>query len=211
MLKSLLKLGLLGTLAFLGLSIYFYKTSGNFRKSIIAAFAAATFSFSSVKPAHAAGQADAFTTQQQYQSRLQQRGSRLRPDFFSGRSSNNGSEPEKPDDFGSDSDSDGLPKIPRTESVEKTEKRVERIDDYLRQMDEVSDSETESESEIEDECHPSMDAMSHSLNPEFSKYQEDYYPKSSPKRFDTNQHPPSKFDQLAYDPVRKNHTRTSFS
>jgi hypothetical protein len=51
----LLRFGLLGTLTFLGLFIYFYKTSGKFRKSIIAAFAAATFFFSGLTTARAAG------------------------------------------------------------------------------------------------------------------------------------------------------------
>ena len=40
---------------------------------------------------------------------------------FSGRSSNAGSGPGKPDNFDSDSDRDGLPQFPQTESVEKTE------------------------------------------------------------------------------------------
>jgi len=47
--------------------------------------------------------------------------------------------------------------------------------------------------------YTSMDAMSNSLNPEFLQYQNDYYPKSLPQRFDTTQCPSSKFNQLAYD------------
>jgi len=141
----LLRFGLLGTLTFLGLFVYFYKTSGKFRQSIIAAFAAATFFFSGLTRARAAGEADAFTPQPQHQSRPSHRSG-----FFSGRSSNDGSGPGKPDDFGSDSAGDGLPQFPQTESVEKTEERIEKIDDHLRQMSEVSDSGTESESE--DEC-----------------------------------------------------------
>ena len=138
----MLRFGLLGTLTFLGLFIYFYKTSGKFRKSIIAAFAAATFFFSGPTTARAAGEADAFTPQPQHQSRPSHRSG-----FFSGRSSNDGSVPGKSDDFGSDSDRDCLPQFPQTESVEKTEEQVERIDNQLRQMSEVSDSGTESESE----------------------------------------------------------------
>ena len=103
----MLRFGLLGTLTFLGLFIYFYKTSGKFRKSIIAAFAAATFFFSGLTTARAAGEADAFTPQPQHQSRPSHRSG-----FFSGRSSNDGSGPGKPDDFGSDSDRDGLPQFP---------------------------------------------------------------------------------------------------
>ena len=112
----MLRFGLLGTLTFLGLLIYFYKTSGKFRKSIVAAFAAATFFFSGLPPARAAGEADAFRPKPQHRSRPSHRSG-----FFSGRSSNDGSGPGKPDDFGSDSDRDGLPQFPQTESVEKTE------------------------------------------------------------------------------------------
>ncbi len=57
--------------------------------------------------------------------------------------------------------------------------------------------------------HTSMDAMSNSINPEFSQYQKDYYPKSSPQRFDTSQSPSSKFNRLAYDSVRNKYTRIS--
>lgn len=57
--------------------------------------------------------------------------------------------------------------------------------------------------------HTSMDAMSNSLNPEFSQYQNDYYPRSLPPRFDTTQCPSSKFNQLAHDSVRNKYTRIS--
>ena len=62
--KYLLRFGLLGTLTFLGLLIYFYKISGNFRRSIMGALAAMIFYFSSLTPAHSAGEADAAFTQQ---------------------------------------------------------------------------------------------------------------------------------------------------
>ena len=86
--KYLVTFGLLGTLIFLGLFIYFYKTSGKFRKSIIAVFMAATVYSSGLTPAHSAGEADAaFTRQnQQHQSRPSHRSG-----FFSGRSSNDDS------------------------------------------------------------------------------------------------------------------------
>ena len=78
-------------LTFLGLSIYFYKSSGKFRKSIIAAFVAVSFYFSGLKPAHSAGEADAFTPQnQQHQSRPQKEG------IFSRKSNNDGPGPGKP-------------------------------------------------------------------------------------------------------------------
>ena len=139
--KYLVTFGLLGTLTFLGLFIYFYKTSGKFRKSIIAAFASATFFFSGLTTARAAGEADAFTPQPQHQSRPSHRSG-----FFSGRSSNDGSGPGKPDNFGSDSGGDGLPQFPQTESVEKTEERVKNIETLIRRMEESSDTENECES-----------------------------------------------------------------
>lgn len=75
------KLSFIGILTFLVLFFYFYKTSGKFRQSIIAAFAAVIF-YSS---AHSTGEADgAFTQQnQQHQSRPQHD-----PGIF-GRKSNN--------------------------------------------------------------------------------------------------------------------------
>ena len=92
--KYLLTLGLLKTLTFLGLFIYFYKTSG--------------------------------------------------------RSSNDGSGPGKPDDFDSDSGGDSLPKLPQVESIEKTEERVENIERLVCRMEEDSDTlDTESQ---EDQC-----------------------------------------------------------
>ena len=144
--KYLIKFGLLGSLTFLAFFVYFYKTSGKFRQSIRAAFAAMTIYFSILSPAHSAGEADAAFTQQNqpHQSRPQHpRG------IFGRKSNNDGPGPGKNDGSGGDDDS-GMPKFPQTESVEKTEERVERIDDHLRQMNEVSDSGTESESE--DEC-----------------------------------------------------------
>jgi hypothetical protein len=141
----LLKFGLVGSLTFLGLFIYFYKTSGKFNKSILAAFMSTSIFFSGVRSAGAVGKADGFTTHPQYQSRPRQRS---RSGFFSGRSSSSG--PGKPDGSGSggddsSSDGDGLPEFPQTESISETEERIERMDFYLREMSEVSDSETESE------------------------------------------------------------------
>lgn len=58
-----IRLGLVGTLIFLVFFVYFYKTSGKFRQSIIAAFVTLTVFFSSQKAAHSIGQADGFTLQ----------------------------------------------------------------------------------------------------------------------------------------------------
>lgn len=111
--RYLLRFGLLGSLTFLSFFIYFYKSSGKFRNSIIAAFAAVSVFLAGLTPAHGAGEVDAFMPKPN-----PQRGLNPRPGLFSGRSTtnNHGSGPEKPDDFGSD----GLPEFPQTESVERT-------------------------------------------------------------------------------------------
>ena len=57
-----------------------------------------------------------------------------------------------------------MPEFPQTESVKKTEERVERIDDHLRQMSEVSDSDTKNESEDE--------YRARSINPKSPHYSE---------------------------------------
>jgi hypothetical protein len=44
-----------------------------------------------------------------------------------------------------------------------------------------------------------------SFNPKFLEFQKNYYPKSLPQRFNTNQCPSSKFKQLAYDPIYKDY------
>jgi hypothetical protein len=45
--------------------------------------------------------------------------------------------------------------------------------------------------------HPSMDTTANLLSPEYSEFQNKYYPQSSPKRFDTNQCSAEKFKELA--------------
>ena len=47
--------------------------------------------------------------------------------------------------------------------------------------------------------HPSMDTMANSLSPKYSEFQNKYYPELSPKRFETNQCSPIKFQRLARD------------
>ena len=98
-------IGIFGPLIFLTWFVSFYKTSGKFRQSMTSAFVAMTIYFSVISPAHSAGagQADAFTQQnQQHQSRPQ----RHRGIF--GRKSNND---------GSGGDDDSVPKYPQPESV----------------------------------------------------------------------------------------------
>ena len=84
------KLSFIGILAFLGLFFYFYRNSGKFRKSIIAALVALFVFGSVIPPSRSIGGADGFTPlTPQEQSRPNKR-----PGFFSGRSNNNG--PGKP-------------------------------------------------------------------------------------------------------------------
>jgi hypothetical protein len=142
--KYLIRLGLVGTLSFLVLFVYFYKTSGNFRRSIISAFVVLTVFFSSQQAAHSDGQADAFTLQnQQHQSRPPNKG------FFSHTSNNDGPGPGKPNGNGSDGDDGGIPKYPKTESIEETERHLYNIDEQIKKLEEVTDSDSESE---ENEC-----------------------------------------------------------
>lgn len=132
----MVRLGLLRTLIFLGLFFYFYKTSGKFRKSIISAFAAMSFYFSGLPSAHSAGGADAFTTQNQpHQSRFQKR-----QGIFGRKSNNDGS--------GGDDDK-GIPQYSKPESVETTKERFQKIQEQVVKLEEVTDSDSESE---EDQC-----------------------------------------------------------
>ena len=135
--KYLVTLGLLGSLTFLGLFFYFYKTSGKCRESITSALLAALVFFSWPSEAQSKG-VDGFASQKQ--SRFSKRSG-----FFSNsssRSNNNRSGSGKPDDDGSSGNDGNIPKYPQLESVE-------RIKEHLRRMKEVSDSDAESE---EDQC-----------------------------------------------------------
>lgn len=140
--KYLTGFGLVGTLTFLVFFVYFYKTSGKFRQSIISAFVALTVLFSSQQAAHSAGQADAFTQQnqqhQQHQSCPQNKG------IFSRNSNNDGPGPGKNDGSGGDDDS-GMPKFPQTESVQDTQNRLDNIDEQIHNLEKVTDSDSENE------------------------------------------------------------------
>ena len=134
--KYLIKFGLVGTLTFLVFFVYFYKTSGKFRQSIISAFVALTVFFSSQQAAHSAGQADAFTQQsQQHQSHPKNKS------IFSRNPNNDGSGPGKPNDDGSDGDNGGIPKYPKIESVEETQSHLSNIDEQIHKLEELTDSE----------------------------------------------------------------------
>lgn len=152
-------------LTFFGLFIYFYRNSGKFRKSIIAAFVAVSFYFSALKPADAAGSADAFTPQnQQHQSRPQQKG------IFSRKSNNDGPGPGKPNGDGSGGDDGGFTNYPKSESVEETQKRVEWMQEQVRKLEEETDSESEIETESEeDQCDQQKKAGINEL-PDSSKF-----------------------------------------
>ena len=142
-----LRFGVLGILTFLGLFIYFYRNSGRFRQSIISAFVALTVFFSGLPTARAAGEADAFTTpNQQHHSRPQKQG------FFGSKSNNDGSGPGKPngnDSNNDDGDDGSSPKYPKRESIEETQRHLFNIDEQINKLEEVTDSDSETE---ENEC-----------------------------------------------------------
>ena len=122
---------------------YFYKTSGKFRQSIIAAFVTIIFFYSSQQPAHSVGEADAFNFQQQQQHTVSSRDSGI---FGHKSRSNSSPGPEKPNG----SDDSGMPKFPETESVHQTKDRLDNIDQYIDNIDNMEES-SDSESE-EGQC-----------------------------------------------------------
>lgn len=132
------RFSLIGILTFLGLFVYFYKTSGKFRKSIIAALLA-TLVFSSVPLESEAKGTDAFTTQQQT-TRIE----RNRGLFSRGarKPNNNGQGKPNGSDGGEDDDKD-MSQYPKVESVQETESRLDDIDKFIARMEESSDSEEE--------------------------------------------------------------------
>jgi hypothetical protein len=82
---------------------------------------------------------DAFTTQQQTTHSQRNRSFSSR----AARKPSNGG-PEKPDNSGSGGDDDnGMLQYPKAESVQETENRVDKIDEYIARMEESSDSEEE--------------------------------------------------------------------
>lgn len=142
--KYFVTFGVLGLLTFLSLFLDFYKTTRKFRQSILAAFVAVSFYFSGMKSAHSAGsgQLEGFTTQNQHhRSRSQQR-----EGIFGHKSNNDGSGSGKPNDDGSGGGFDSLSKYPKPESVEKTQERVDHIDERLHGLEEISDTESECKS-----------------------------------------------------------------
>lgn len=134
------RFSLIRILTFLGLFVYFQKTLGKFRKSIISALVAVFILASGPLESEAKG-VDAFTPQHQTPHSQRNR------DSFSqaaknpssngpGKLNNNGS------DGGVDDDND-MPQYPKTESVQETEKRIENIDESIARMEESQDFEEE--------------------------------------------------------------------
>ena len=147
--KYLIGFGLVGILTFLVLFVYLYLTCGKFRQSVLTAFAARAFVFSDVTTARGEGKTEAFTTQQQYQSRPSPSS---RSGFFSGRSTNDGSGPGKPngnDSNNDDSDDGSSLKYPKRESIEETQTHLANITEQINKLEEVTDSDSETE---EKEC-----------------------------------------------------------
>jgi len=132
------RFSLIGILTFLGLFVYFYKTSGKFRKSIMSALVAAFILASGSLESEAKG-ADAFTTQQQT-TRIE----RNRGLFSRGarKPNNNGQGKPNGSDGGGDDDKD-MSQYPKVESVQETESRLDDIDKFISRMEESSDSEEE--------------------------------------------------------------------
>ena len=159
------KLPVVVGITFIGIFIYFYRSSGKFRNAIIAAFVAISFYFSSLKSAHSTGQADGFTPQnQQHQSRTPKEG------IFSRKSNNGGPGPEKPNSDGSSGDNGSIPNYPQLESVEETRKRVEWMQEHVRELEEKTDSESEIKTESEEnQCDQQNKAGINEL-PDSSKF-----------------------------------------
>ena len=177
--KYLIKFGLIGSLAFLGVFIYCYKTSGKFRQSIITAWVAVTFALSGPKSVQAkeVDGAEFSPQSQQHHSRIQKNRELL-----------NNAMAEPADSSSSNTGGEGMPKFPETESVETTEKRVKNIEALTREMEEMSES--ESDSETENECpNPNLQQSQ-------SKYQPNGYSKEQIRTFRQN----PRYSELAKDP-----------
>ena len=122
------------SLIFIGSFFYYYRKSGKFRKSVKSASLAALI-FLSFSPESQAKSADAFNNQQQQRTRS----SRDSGIFNRKSSSDSGSGPGKQNG----SDDSGMPKFSQIESVDQTKARLDNIDQYINNMEESSDSETE--------------------------------------------------------------------
>ncbi len=95
---------------------------------------------------------------------------------------------EPADSSSSNTGGEGMPKFPETESVETTEKRVKNIEALTREMKEMSES--ESYSETENECQDP------NLQQSQSKYQPNGYSKEQIRTFQQN----PRYSELEKDP-----------
>ena len=131
------------------LFIYFYRTSGKFRKSIAAALLV-TFVFLASPENSGARDVEGFPPKPQQHSRL------LKPKgLFRNPSQNSG--PEKPDNpSGNGKNFDSTPEYHGPESVGETEKRLDTIDGYLGELDGQTDSDSELESESSCDVMPTQ-------------------------------------------------------
>ena len=117
---------------------YFYRKSGKFRKSMIAALLAIIALFAS--PLMSEGKdVNAFTSQPE-----PTRASRNRNFFNSGTRNPSNGGPGKPDNSGSGGDDDkNISQYPNLESIQETENRLDDIEKSIARMEENSDDETE--------------------------------------------------------------------
>ena len=126
-------------LTFLGLFIYFYRSSRKFRKSIANALFAAIVIVSWPAQSTAKG-VDGFSTPESSRPAR-------RPGFFSGKyDTDDPGKPGKSNGNGGDDDG-GKPQYPTPESVKETKERVEWIQEQVRKLEEETDFESESECE----------------------------------------------------------------
>ncbi len=142
------KLSLIGTLTFFGLFFYFYRNSGKFRKSIASAiFAVFVLFFGSLESQ--AKDADGFTPKPQQNCPVKgpNKGQGLFGSHSRGEPNNNGS-----DGGGGSGDDKGIPQSPQLESVEATENRLDRMQEQTRKLKEVTETDSEAESESDEMC-----------------------------------------------------------
>jgi len=150
--RSIIRLGLFATVAFILLVIYNYKSSRRFRQSIIFAYAVIGTYFGGpeiVEEANAKG----------FGPPLPQRPERVRPTERGGIFGSNPDKPEGGDDSDDETDGENT-SYPKLESVEQTEEWLRQIEENNLKMKEISDDDSESDSssdsdsssEIEDQC-----------------------------------------------------------
>lgn len=123
--KILLRFGVSGVVLFTILFIYCYKTSGRFRQSLIASFAAVVFAFGSTDTViSGVSQVNAFKDGQQTCKNPRGAGRLKNPNFGSG----------DPHSGAGGGDGNNNAQFPRVESIEQTKGRIKRIDALITKM-----------------------------------------------------------------------------